>query len=197
MTKPNEKVVLRITATVDDNRQLKVKTEGCCANGLLGEIIEEICYQYDETIIKIDKTLVLDENGEFSEEETEGPCFLPGDEKKDVCLNNCNATAGGTDNDAEPKESEPEAADAPEETAETADEEEANVTVEPDNDDATENAAVAGATEANGTPEGEEDSESDVMDDEEVDGTPESEPKAADAPEETAETAEKPAEDAE
>jgi len=63
------KTVFTLTAVLDNTGRLTVKTEGICPNHLVGKVIEEICYQYDEVDINIDKTLVLDEeDGEFYEE---------------------------------------------------------------------------------------------------------------------------------
>lgn len=121
------KIVFTLTAVLDDAGRLTVKTEGICTNNIVGKVIEEICYQYDEAIVNIDKKLVLDdEDGEFYEDvadEADGsdnnvdiPVIIvcacaakeDADDSVDVEGTSDTSDAGGTVADAADDDSDPE-----------------------------------------------------------------------------------------
>ena len=66
MTNKNP-ALFTVTVSLDTNGQLTVKTEGTPNYGLLIKALEEILYQVDESTVTINKTLQLDDDGDFYE----------------------------------------------------------------------------------------------------------------------------------
>lgn len=66
MTNKNP-VLFTLTVSMDANGLLTVKLEGNPPYDLLNKAIEEVCYQVDEIPVALDKTLKLDDDGDFYE----------------------------------------------------------------------------------------------------------------------------------
>lgn len=97
------KTIFTLTADLDINGRLTVKTDGICPNRLFGKILKEIGCQYDEAIINIDTKLILDEDGEFHEDVAENAAeennktrVIPG-----IVIFLDEETFGGSDPDAD------------------------------------------------------------------------------------------------
>ena len=112
------KTVFTLTAVLDNAGRLTVKTDGICPNYMVGKVIEEILYQYDEANINIDKTLVLDdEDGEFYEDVADSGAIADAaddegaDNSVDVEGTSDNSDAGGMVADVADDDSDPEGTD--------------------------------------------------------------------------------------
>lgn len=66
MTNKNT-VLFTLTVSMDTSGLLTVKTEGNPTYDLLNRALEEVCYQVDESPVTLDKTLQLDDDGDFYE----------------------------------------------------------------------------------------------------------------------------------